>query len=41
MCPSGGGTESERERERLPSTVCAVSTEPDTELDPTNCEIMT
>ena len=39
MC--GGGVESERVRERLPSRLHAVSTESDIELDPMNCEIMT
>ena len=38
-----GGTERERERERerVPSRLHAVSTEPDTGLELTNCEIMT
>ena len=31
----------ERERERIPSRLCADSTEPDTELDLMNREIMT
>ena len=31
----------ERERERIPSRLCTVSTESDTELDLTNREIMT
>ena len=34
---SRGGAE--REGERIPSRLRAVSTEPDTGLDPTNCEI--
>ena len=28
-------------KERIPSRFCAVSTEPNTELDPTHCKIMT
>ena len=36
---SGGGAE--RERERLPRRLCAVSTEPDAGLNLTNHEIMT
>ena len=31
----------ERRRERIPSRLHAVSTEPNVGLDPTNCEIMT
>ena len=31
----------ETERERIPSRLYAVSTKPDMELDPMNCEIMT
>ena len=31
----------ERERDRIPSRLCAVSAEPDMGLDPTNHEIMT
>ena len=31
----------EREGERIPSRLHAVSTEPNMGLDPTNCEIMT
>ena len=31
----------EAERERIPSRLCTVSTEPDAGLNPTNCEIMT
>ena len=31
----------EGERNRIPSSFCAVSAEPDTGLDPTNCEITT
>ena len=36
-CTKRGGAE----RERIPSRLSAVSAEPDTGLDPTNCEIMT
>ena len=39
---SGGrGRERGRERERIPSRLCPVSTEPDGGLEPTNHEIMT
>ena len=38
---SGGGAESEREGERIPSGLRHVSTEPDTGLDPTDHEIVT
>ena len=40
---SGGGAEREREgeRERIPSRLHAVSTEPDTGLDLTNPEVTT
>ena len=31
----------ERGKERIPRRLCAVSTEPDAGLDPTNYEIMT
>ena len=31
----------ERGRDRIPSRLCAVSSEPDMGLEPTNCEIMT
>ena len=31
----------EKERERIPSRLHAVSTEPDEGLEPTNCEIVT
>ena len=42
MCVSRGGTEREREgRERIPSRLCAVSTEPDVGFDLKNQEIMT
>ena len=41
MCVSRGGAERERERERVPSRLHAVSTEPDMGLDPTNPKIMT
>ena len=34
---SGGRIE--RGRERIPSRLCAVRAEPDTGLDPVNCEI--
>ena len=36
----GRGRETEREGERIPSRLCAVSTEPNAGLDPTNHEIM-
>ena len=36
---SWGGTE--RERKRIPSRLCAISTESDVGLDPVNHEIMT
>ena len=36
---SRGGAE--REGERIPSRLCAVSVELDAGIDPTNCEIMT
>ena len=36
---SGGGIE--REGDRVPGRPCALSTEPDAGLEPTNCEIMT
>ena len=29
------------ERERVPNRLLAISAEPDTELGPTNCEILT
>ena len=32
---------SERDRKRIPSRLCVVSTEPDVWLDPTNYEVMT
>ena len=35
------GKERERERERIPSKLHTVSSEPDVELELTNCEIMT
>ena len=38
---SRGGAERERERERIPSRLSTVSTEPDVGLEPTNHEIMT
>ena len=38
---SRGGAERERERERIPSRLHTVSTEPDVRLDLTNREIMT
>ena len=39
----GRGRERERdgERQRIPSSLHAVSTEPDAGLEPTSCEIMT
>ena len=37
----GRGRERERGRERIPSRLCAVSTEADVGLDTTNHEIMT
>ena len=37
----GGGAETEGERERKPSRLCIVSTEPDAGLEHTNHEIMT
>ena len=36
-----GQRERERERERIPSRLYTVSGEPDVELEPTNCEIVT
>ena len=36
---TGGGPE--RRRERIPSRLCTVSTEPAVELDLTDCKIMT
>ena len=39
VCAGWGGAE--REGERIPSGLCAVSIEPYTGLDPTNCEIVT
>ena len=38
---SGEGAERERVRKRIQSRVCAVSREPDSGLETTNCEIMT
>ena len=38
--PVGEG-QRERKRERLPSRLCAVSVEPDVELELTTCKIMT
>ena len=38
---SGGGTERERERERILSRLHTVSTESEAGLDLTHCEIMT
>ena len=35
------GGQRERERERIPSMLLAVSAEPDAGLELTNCEIMT
>ena len=37
---SWGGAETERERERIPSTLPAISVEPNTGLEPMNHEIM-
>ena len=37
----GREREGDRERERIPSRLCSVSTEPDMALDPTNHKIMT
>ena len=31
----------DRGRERIPSRLCTLGTEPDSGLDPTNCEMMT
>ena len=36
-----GGPERERERERIPSRLLTLSTEPDEGLKPTNCKVMT
>ena len=36
-----GEEQRERERERIPSRLCIVSTEPDAGLELTNCEIVT
>ena len=41
MCASGGGAGRERKRERIPSRLPAVGTEPDSGLDVANHEIMT
>ena len=41
MCKSGGGADREGERERIPSRLHTVSTEPDMGLELMNCEIMT
>ena len=43
MCKSlkAGEDQREREKERIPSRLRAVSEEPHTGLDPTNWEIMT
>ena len=38
---SRGGAQGEEERERIPSRLCAVSTEPDAGLEAMNREIMT
>ena len=37
---SVGGAEREGERERIPSRLCTISTEPDAGLEPMNHEIM-
>ena len=41
MCTSRGGTERERERERIPSRLSTVSMEAMVGLELMNCEIMT
>ena len=41
MTRGGAERERERERERIPSMLLAVSSEPDTELELNNREIMT
>ena len=41
VCVRRGGAEREGERERIPSRLHTVRTEPDTGLEPINCEIMT
>ena len=41
MHTSGGGAERERGRERIPSRLCTVSTEPDVGLKLSDLEIMT
>ena len=38
---SRGGAERKGERERTPSSLCAISVEPDTGLKLTNCEVVT
>ena len=38
---SRGGAERRREGERIPSSLCIVSTQPNVRLELTNCEIMT
>ena len=38
MCKQGRGRE--RERERIPSRLCTVSSEPDVRLDLMNCKVM-
>ena len=38
---SGGEAERERETEVIPSSLCSISTEPNTALKTMNCEIMT
>ena len=40
---SGGGVQREREREkeRIPNTLCTISAEPYAGFDPTKCEIVT
>ena len=37
---ASSGEDREKGRERIPSRLCAVSTEPDTGLDLMNCEIV-
>ena len=41
MCADVSASVGKRERERIPSRLHTVSTEPDAGLEFTNCEIMT
>ena len=41
MREQGKDREKEGERERIPSSLCAVSTEPNARLEPTSRDIMT